>query len=228
MHQRFAVDYLNPAKMAELFRKLEEQSLEAGCELLVQYHSDLFQIETSLLYDGQDGHLLIHVPMTPKNSLLRLFRLHPFLLPMFETHHLLPDVKDDVLAISSTDTRYVQLSSTDLMSCHRVNQIFMYDSFGVLSRRFNTCLGTLYMQKFEDTQKLCPFKVVPIEERVYQLRKGHYRISARIHHGQHQMPRWSGLRDASQKGDPTTSHPARMSGDFSEPSGHLGLVSSAQ
>jgi len=176
VHQRFAVDYLNPAEMAELFKKLEERALEAGCELLVQYHSDLFQIETSLLYDGRDGHLLLHVPMTPKNSLLRLFRLHPFPLPMFETHHLLPDVKDDVLAISSTDTRYnVQLSSTDLMSCHRVNQIFMCDSFGVLSRRFNnTCLGALYMQKFEDAQKLCPFKVVPVEERVYQLRKGHF------------------------------------------------------
>jgi hypothetical protein len=70
VHQRFAVDYLKPAEMAELFRKLEERANEAKCELLIQYHSDLFQIETSLLYDGQDGHLLIHVPMTPKNSLL--------------------------------------------------------------------------------------------------------------------------------------------------------------
>jgi hypothetical protein len=30
------------------------------------------------------------------------------------------------------------------------------------------------MQKFEDAQKLCPFKVVPVEEQVYQLRKGHF------------------------------------------------------
>jgi hypothetical protein len=70
VHQRFSVDYLNPAEMAALFKKLEERALEAGCELLIQYHSDLFQIETSLLYDGQDAHLLLHVPMTPKNSLL--------------------------------------------------------------------------------------------------------------------------------------------------------------
>jgi hypothetical protein len=176
VHQQFAVDYLNPAEMSELFKKLEERASEAGCELLIQFHSDLFQIETSLLYDGQDGHLLIHVPMTPKNSLLRLFRLHPFPLPMFDTHHLLPDVKDDVLAISSTDTRFnVQLSSTDLLSCHRVNQIFMCDSFGVMSRRFNnTCLGALYMQQFEAAQTLCNFKVIPVEERVYQRRKGHF------------------------------------------------------
>jgi hypothetical protein len=117
--------------MAEQFWKLEERAAEAGCELLVQYHSDLFQIETSLLYYAQDGHILIHVPMTPKISLLRLFRLHPFPLPLFDTHHLLPDIKNDILAISSTDTRYnIQLSSTDLMSCHRVTQIFMCDPFG--------------------------------------------------------------------------------------------------
>jgi hypothetical protein len=54
---------------------------------------------------------------------------------MFETHDLLLDVKDNVLAISYTDTGYnMQLSSTDLLSCHRVNQIFMCDSFGVMSR----------------------------------------------------------------------------------------------
>ncbi len=176
IHQRFAVNYLNPAEMAELFRKLEERTDEAGCELLVQFHSDLFQIETSLLYNGRDRHLLIHVPMMPKNSLLRLLWLHPFPLLMFETHLMLPDVKDDVLAISSTNTRYsVQLSSTDLLSCHQVNQIFMCDSFGVMSRQFNnTCLGALYMQQFEAAQTLCPFKVVPVEERVYQLWKGHF------------------------------------------------------
>jgi hypothetical protein len=52
--------------MAALYKKLEERANEAGCELLVQYHSDLFQIKTSLLYDGKDGHVLIHVPMTQK------------------------------------------------------------------------------------------------------------------------------------------------------------------
>ncbi len=176
VHQRFVVDNLNPSEMAALFKKLEERANEARCELLVQYHSDLFQIGTSLLYDGKDSHVLIHVPMTPKNSLLRLFQLHPFPLPLFETHHLLPDVRNDILAISSTDTRYnAQLSSTDLLSCHRVNQIFMCDYFGVMSRSFNnTCLGSLHMQQFEAAQKLCPFKVVPVEEQVYQLRKGHF------------------------------------------------------
>jgi hypothetical protein len=87
MHQRFAIDYLNPAELVNLFRQLVIRADEAGCNLLIQSHSDLFQVETSLLFDGQDGHILIHVPMVPKGILLRLFRLHPFPLPMFDTHH---------------------------------------------------------------------------------------------------------------------------------------------
>jgi hypothetical protein len=178
MHQRFAIDYLNPAELVQLFEQLAARADEAGCELLIQYHSDLFQVETSLLFDGQDGHILIHVPMAPKGTLLRLFRLHPFPLPMFETHHLMIDAEDDILAISSTELRYnVQLSSTDLLSCHRMNQVFMCDAFGVMSRRFNdTCLGALYMQRFELIRGLCKFKVIPLKEQVYQVRKGQYLV----------------------------------------------------
>jgi hypothetical protein len=116
--------------------------------------------------------------MVTTGTLLRLFRLHPFPLPMFETHHLMIDAEDDILAISSTETRYnIQLSSTDLLSCHRMNQVFMCDSFGVMSRRFNdTCLGALYMQRFELVRGLCKFRVVPLKEQVYQVRKGQYLV----------------------------------------------------
>ena len=176
LHHRFAMDYLNPKELVTLFSKLQKRADEAGCELLINYHSDLFQVEASLLFDGLDGHILIHVPMTPKDSLLRLFRLHPFPLPLFDTHHLMPDVKQDVIGISSTDDKYnIQLSTTDLLSCHRVNQVFMCDTFGVMSKIFNdTCLGALYMQKFKEAQNLCTFKVVPVEEHIYQLKKGRF------------------------------------------------------
>jgi hypothetical protein len=65
-----------------------------------------------------------------------------------------------MLGISSTNTKYnIQLSSADLISCHRINQVFMCDSFGVMSRRFNdTCLGALYMKKFRVVKDLCRFK----------------------------------------------------------------------
>jgi len=146
-HRRLAVDYLSPQQIRNLFIKLKERAAEFGCELLITHHLDLFQIEVSLLFDGQDAHLLVHVPIVPINSLLRLFKLHPFPLPFFDNHFLIPDVQHDVLAVSSNDHRLsTHLSSVDLLGCHRVNQIFMCDRFGVLSRQFNnTCLGSLFV-----------------------------------------------------------------------------------
>ncbi len=88
------------------------------------------------------------------------------------------DGHDDVLTISSTETLYnVKLLSMDLLSCHRINQIFMCDSFGVMSKRFNdTSLRALYMQKFELVCSLCKFGVVLMKEQVYQVRKGQFLV----------------------------------------------------
>jgi hypothetical protein len=45
---------------------------------------------------------------------------------MFDTHHLMLDVKNDILRISTTDIKYnMQLSSMDLLSCHRISQVLI-------------------------------------------------------------------------------------------------------
>ena len=172
-HRRLAIDYLSPRQIRTLYARLVARATEFGCELVIQQHSDLFQIEVSLLFDGSDAHILIHVPMVPRQSLLRLFKLHPFPLPFFDDHFLIPDVQNDVLAVSSTDQRLsTHLSSVDLLGCHRMNQVFMCDRFGVLSKQFNsTCLGSLFNQDFVTARSICRFEVVPVAEKVYQLKK---------------------------------------------------------
>jgi hypothetical protein len=95
---------------------------------------------------------------------------------LYEDHFLIPDVKNDVLAVSSTDQRlHMQLSSIDLMGCHRMNQLC--DQFGVLSQKFNkTCLGSLYMQDFKSAQEICEFNIEPVSEKVYALRKNRFLV----------------------------------------------------
>ena len=56
-HRRLAIDYLSPKQIRTLFSKLQQRAGEFGCKLLIQHHSDLFQIEVSLLFDGRDAHL---------------------------------------------------------------------------------------------------------------------------------------------------------------------------
>jgi hypothetical protein len=105
-HQRLAVDFLSAEQLNILFLKLVQQAEQNGCQLLVPHRSDLFQLETSYFFDGADVHLLLHVPMVPKDSLLRLFKLHPFPLPLSGPRVLVPAVREDILAISSGFKRY--------------------------------------------------------------------------------------------------------------------------
>lgn len=173
IHGRLAIDHLDPKSVTKLFKDVRDQASLQQCNLLMDYHTDLFQIETSLLFDGNDRHLILHLPMAPKEGQLRLFRLHPFPLPLLEDQYLILDVKNDVIAISSTDNRLnVQLAATELLSCHQMGQTFMC---GVLSRRLNsTCLGALYFSQFQEAERICKFRVVPAEEQVYQVPSGKF------------------------------------------------------
>jgi hypothetical protein len=68
---------------------------------MLQHPSDLFQIETSYIHNGQDVNLILHDPMAPADSILQLFQLHPFPLPFTESHFIMPDPSNQILAISS-------------------------------------------------------------------------------------------------------------------------------
>ena len=173
---RLAIDYIDTNKVREIFDTIKDKAQELGCDLLIQFHTDLFQVEASLLFDGKDAHILVHVPMAPQDGQMRLFRLHPFPLPLLEDKYLIPEVKNDVLAISSSSSKLnIQLAAVELLSCHRMNQFFMCDNFGVMSKRLNdTCLGALYFSKFAEAQKICKFKVAQAEELAYQIRKGEF------------------------------------------------------
>jgi hypothetical protein len=39
--------------LAVLFEKLEKKASDSCCDWLIKYHSDLFQVENSLLFDGR-------------------------------------------------------------------------------------------------------------------------------------------------------------------------------
>ena len=175
-YNRLAVDYLSPNLVRRLFPRLEVTAQDLGCRLLTQFSSDLYQLDTSLLYDGMNAHLLLHVPMVPTQSLLRLFRLHPFPIPFFDEHFLIPNVKNDIVAISNTSPRlHVQFTSADLNGCRKLGSTFLCDQFGVLFRNFNaTCMGALYDQKFTLARQLCDFHVEPIKERIHSLRNNKF------------------------------------------------------
>jgi hypothetical protein len=136
------------------------------------------KIETFYVHDGHDVHLILHIPMALSDSLLQLFQLRPFLLPFTETHMLMPNPTDQILAISANADRLsVELSAVHLLGCHRVNQVYMCEQSGVLKRYLNdTCLGSLYMQDLQGATTLCEMNIVPVAETVLQLQDNWYLV----------------------------------------------------
>ena len=171
-HHRLSIDFLPQIQVQALFLKLQKLANLHGCTLLLEQPSDLFQIETSYFYDGHSVHTLLHVPMIPPDSLLRLFKLHSFPLPLADKkHYFLPKTGEDILAITAGSQRYsTQFSTTDLLGCHLVNKIYLCESKGVLNKNFNnTCLGALYQQNLPSVKRLCPLSIHQTDEIIRQL-----------------------------------------------------------
>jgi hypothetical protein len=147
-------------------------------QLMLRHPSNLFQLETSYVHNGQDVHLIIHIPMAPADSILRLFQLHPFPLPFTESHFLMPDPANQILAISSGVNRLsVEMSVANLMSCHRINSAYLCERHGIMRRELNsTCLGSLYVQDFPGAMTLCEMQMVERIETVLQLQDNWYLV----------------------------------------------------
>jgi len=71
-NHRLAIDFLTDVQLKTLYTKLTRQSTGMGQQLLTENPSDFYQLETSYFFDGNNVHLLLHVPMVSKNSNLRL------------------------------------------------------------------------------------------------------------------------------------------------------------
>ena len=170
-NHRMAVDLLKASEVAALFLKLRKQCESAGQVLLVTQPSHLYQLETSYFYDGKTVHLLVHVPMVPKDSRLRLLKFHPFPIPLAENFTMIPDIDENILAVAPGFTRFsAQLSASDLLGCHSVNNVYLCDRHGVLNKELNnTCVGALYLQDFKIAKEICNFKIAPSKEIVKQL-----------------------------------------------------------
>jgi hypothetical protein len=75
-------------------------------------------LELSYFFDGTIITLLLHIPMVPAGSLLRLIKLHPFLIPVSRNHYIVLDVDNQILALLTSDIQmFLQFPATNLLGC---------------------------------------------------------------------------------------------------------------
>jgi uncharacterized coiled-coil protein SlyX len=170
-HHRLAVDYLSGKQLFNLFQSVQNQAKRFGYQTIIERPSDLFQLDVSYTFDGKIVSLLLHVPIAPPDAFMRLYKLHPFPLPFDNGTLLTHNVKNEILAISNSNHRFtIQMSTVDLLGCHRLGRTYLCARNGLLNKYpEDTCLGSLYHQKFELAHQLCDFRVEPAKEFIYQL-----------------------------------------------------------
>jgi hypothetical protein len=180
--RRLSVDLLDGKQLRHIFDTTARKAQALQYQLMIHHPSDLFQIETSYMHDGRDVKLLLHVPMVPAESVLRLFQLLPFPLPFTDSHFLMPDPANQILALSSgVDRLSVEMSVANLLSCHRINSAYLCERHGVLRRQLNTtCLGSLYIQDFNGAMTLCEMRIVEHTETVLQMQDNWYLVYSPI------------------------------------------------
>jgi len=177
-HRRLAIDFLSPDTLRMLFEDLTSIAQEKGFFPLTNQPSDLLQIETSYTFDGNDVLLLLHVPMTPKDSLLRLFRLRPFPIPISDTLSILPKAPTSILALSKGKNRLMTtIEHSDLLGCHQIGNVYTCDRHGALRRDVKShCLGALFEQDIPRARQLCDLELVPRQEAVTQLQSNWFLV----------------------------------------------------
>ncbi len=170
-HRRLAIDFLDEQALNLLFHQVDRRARSVGFQLLLNRPAEIFQVEVSHFFNGSTLSVVLHLPIAPEDSSMRLFKLHPFPLPFDNDTFLIPNVGQDVLAVSNSNFRYTsQMSAVDLLSCQKINKLYLCERNGVLNKHpEDSCLGALYTQKFELARRICPFSVQPSREYIHQL-----------------------------------------------------------
>jgi len=156
-------------------------AFKKGLVNFIHHTSDLYQLETSFLYNPQNKTFItiLHIPLVRPENLLKMYKYLPMPLnsQLTSNHSLMPNVGHmDIIAVGGQEA-YKVLSDSDLHNCLILaNTHFCKHSNVVSINRRATCLSSIFSADAESTRQQCKFWVTPMKEAVYQKAKNEYII----------------------------------------------------
>jgi len=173
---RLASEFLRPQVLEQTFTDATKAASASGCQMVIESAADLSLVEVSYLADSDGSLLLLHIPIVPADTLLRLLRLIPFPLPLGNsTSSLIPEANIDVIGLSdsgySTEIRY-----SDLVECHKIGRTYYCQKQGILGFKVPSCLRALHDKDLTLAVQLCELKVVPQIETVVRITPNRYLV----------------------------------------------------
>jgi len=147
----------------------------------VHHTSDLFQLETSFLYNTSSRTLVIivHIPMVKREHLLTMHKYVPLPLAshFMENASLVAKVGHKDIIASRGLEAYKILSSSDLIHCNKFgNHHFCEGSYSLRTNFKSTCLGSIFIGDVASARTQCGFGVQKHKEAVLDMGNGEYRI----------------------------------------------------
>jgi len=175
---RLAPAALQGKNRTQIVTALHETTEARGLVALVNRPSDLLQCDTSFIMDEEGMTLLVHVPVTPRESLLEVYRFIPLPVPVHQEYHSQITLSTDILAINPENSLFRTLTYEELTRCHKVGFFFVCDKANVVRRNNDNlpageneevCLLALFQQRYDLAGASCPKSLVAAPATVIQV-----------------------------------------------------------
>ena len=170
---RLAPGVFNKEALDSVVQYTKKLAKEQQLENFIHHTSDLYQLETSYLYNPENKtfSIILHIPLVQKENLLKMYKFVPLPLntQLTSNHSLMPDVGNrDNIAVRGTEA-YKVLSHSDLHKCLKMGNTHFCRNSNVLSTNMKaTCLSSIFMADTLSARDQCKFQVRPRQEAVFE------------------------------------------------------------
>ena len=179
MYQRLAPAAMQQQQYKRFLLALQQESFHRGFQLLISRTADLLQCATSFVMTDSGINIITHIPSSPVEAILDMYRFIPLPIPVHSEYHALLDISDTVLAIAPSGVIFRTLSAFDLSQCDKLGEYFICHDGNVMrkalpamqdvSRDNGVCMYALFSQNFEVVANACNVLIVPAQTTVQQL-----------------------------------------------------------
>ena len=179
MYQRLAPAAMQQQQYKLFLQALQHESFNRGFQLLVSRTADLLQCATSFVMTSDGIDIITHVPSSPVEAILDMYRFIPLPIPVHDEYHALFDISDTVLAIAPSGVIFRTLSAFDLSQCSKLGEYFTCHDGNVMRKALpamqdvtqdnGVCMYALFSQNFDIIDKACKVFILPAHTTVQQL-----------------------------------------------------------
>ena len=181
LQHRLAPGVYNEEALESVLAYTQQVCLENNFHNLIHHTSDLYQLETSFLYNRENMTFstILHIPLVQKENLLEMYQYIP--LPLnthFSAEHtLIPSIDHrNIIAVGEGNV-HKELAPTDLVSCLKIGVYhFCHGNTILQTDPSSSCLSSIYAADMNGTRENCQFGIASKREAVFPLEDNQFKI----------------------------------------------------